>query len=175
MKRIGNLVEHELKWTQPRALTRGFELRDGDAVAATLVFRSLISSFATVETADGSWTFKRVGFFRPHVTICVAGSESEIATFKNDTWTAGGSLILPDGRSYRANSNFWQSKFEFTNETEEPLVRFQKLGVVHLSAMVEITRAGVKLRELPWLVALGMYLIVKMQDDAGCAAAATAG
>jgi hypothetical protein len=31
--------------------------------------------------------------------------------------------------------------------------------------------AGVKLKELPWLLALGIYLIVKLRDDASGAAA----
>ncbi len=35
MKRMQDLVGRELKWVQPRAMKREFELRDGDEVAAT--------------------------------------------------------------------------------------------------------------------------------------------
>ena len=64
-------------------------------------------------------------------------------------------------------------KYEFANEREEPLVTFRRFGgPIHLSAITEITPAGQLLPELSWLVALGWYLVVKMHDDAGTAAAA---
>jgi hypothetical protein len=179
MKRIRDLVGHELDWVTPSALNRAFELRDGNEIVSTLRFRSLFGSFATAETADGSWTFKRVGFFQTRVTVCAAGSETEIASFRNSTWTAGGTLTLASGHSFRANTNFWMSKYEFQDEAEHPLVRFRKLGgLFHLSAKMEVTPAAAGLDALPWLVVLGWYLVVKMRDDcsaAGGAAAAAAG
>ena len=45
---------------------------------------------------------------------------------------------------------------------------------MHFSSKVELQPAGAKLAELPWLVALGWYLVVKMQDETGAAAAAAA-
>ena len=175
MKGMRQLVGRELKWTQPRAMKREFELMDGDEIAATLRFRSSFGSFATAETADGAWTFKRVGFWQTRVTICPAGSENEIAVFRNNTWSVGGTLELPDGRGYRANTNFWATSYEFKNDQDEPLARFTRItGVIHLSSKVEITPAGARLAELPWLVALGWYLAVKMHDDAGAGAAAGA-
>jgi hypothetical protein len=47
-------------------------------------------------------------------------------------------------------------------------------GVLHLSSTVEILPEAAALAELPWLVALGWYLAVKMHDDAGGVAAAAA-
>jgi len=175
MKDIRLSIGRELKWTQPSGMRREFELRDGDELVATLRFRSAFGSFATAETAEGSWTFKRVGFWSTRVTICPAGSEQEIAAFRNSTWHGGGTLELADGRRYRASTNFWQSRYEFQDPAEKPLVRFQRIGgLFHLSAQVEIAQAAAELPELPWLVALGWYLAVKMHDDAGGAAAAAA-
>jgi hypothetical protein len=39
---------------------------------------------------------------------------------------------------------------------------------------VEVEPEGLKLAELPWLVALGLYLVVKLRDDAASGAAAGA-
>jgi hypothetical protein len=173
---IRDLVGRPLKWTQPRALHRHFELRDGEEVVATLGFRGEFGSFATTETADGNRTFKRVGFWQTRVTICVAGTDREIASFRNNTWTAGGTLELADGRKFPANSNFWKSSYEFKNEAGESLVQFRRIGgPFHLSSQVEVRPAAASLVELPWLVALGWYLAIKMHDDAAGGAAAAAG
>src|SRR5262249_13851170 len=54
MKRLRELVGRELKWTQPRATKRDFDLLDGEEIVATLRFRSFFGSFATAGTADGT-------------------------------------------------------------------------------------------------------------------------
>ena len=91
-----------------------YELRtEGGEPAATLRFRSSFGSFATAEGADICWTFKRIGFFQTQVTIRACGSDDDIAHFKNNTWTSGGTLDLADGRTFQATTNFWQTKFGF--------------------------------------------------------------
>src|SRR5262245_22372961 len=114
MKRMQDVMGHKQEWIQPRAMKRDFELRDGEEIVATLEFRSAFGSLATAETAEGSWTFKRVGFWKTRVTICESGSEAEIATFKNSTWSSGGTLELGDRPPLRADTNFWMSKYQFT-------------------------------------------------------------
>jgi hypothetical protein len=107
--------------------------------------------------------------------VRIADSESEIAAFKNNTRSGGGSLELADGRRFPANSNFWHTRYEFKNENDDPLVRFVRIrGALHLSSTVEVTPAGAHLPELPWLVVLGWYLSITMHDDASGAAAAAA-
>jgi hypothetical protein len=175
MRSIRERIGGGLKWTQPRAMKREFELKAGDELVETLRFRSAFGSLATVESSEGSWTFKRVGFWQTRVTICAAGSEQEIAGFRNNTWSGGGTLELPNGRQLRANTNFWMSKYEFQDQAEQPLVRFTRIGgAFHLSAQVEILQAAADLPELPWIVALGMYLAIKMHDDAAGAGAVAA-
>lgn len=174
MKNIAELIGRELEWLQPSAWKMEYELRAGDELIATLRFRSSFGSFATAECADGCWTFKRVGFFQIRVTIRACGADVEIATFKNNTWSGGGTLELPDGRKMLATTNFWQTKFEFQTEAGETLVRFKPGGLVHLTAKVEIQPAAAGLPELPWIVMLGWYLVVMLyMDTASTAGAAT--
>jgi hypothetical protein len=109
------------------------------------------------------------------VTICSAGSDAEIATFQNSTWSGGGTLQLSDGPSYRANTNFWMTQYAFENEARESLIQFTRIGgFLHRSALVTVMPAAASLAETPWMVALGWYLAIKMQDDASGAAAAAA-
>lgn len=171
MQRLVELIGLGLKWTQPRVLKMNYELLAGDALAATLNFRSSFGSLATGESADGCWTFKRTGFFQPRVTIRVCGYEADIAVFRNNTWSGGGTLELPDGRKLLATTNMWQTNLEFKTESGEILMRFKSAGLLHHSATVEIQQQAIGLGELPWLVMLGWYLIVMMNMDAAAAAA----
>ena len=95
---------------------REYELHARDAVAATLSFRTSFGSFATAPRAEGTWTFKRVGFWHTRVTVRAAGTDADLAVFKNKTWSNGGTLELPGGRKYQADTNFWATRYEFKRE-----------------------------------------------------------
>jgi hypothetical protein len=173
MRKIASLAGRDLRWVQPHALKMEYELLDGDLPAATLRFRSSFGSFATAESADGRWTFKRVGFWQTRATIRAEGSDREIAAFRNATWRNGGSLELPDGRRYLASNNFWMTQFALTTVEGEALVSYRKVaGVLHMSADVTIAPPAAVVAEMPWLVAFGWYLAVMAHLDSSSVAAA---
>lgn len=169
MKKAADLIDCELKWTQPGAFKMRYEMYAGEELAATLNFRSSFGSFATGASADGCWTFKRTGFCQTRVTLRPCEVETDIALFRNNTWSGGGTLELPDGRKLLATTNLWQTNLEFKTESGETLLRFKSGGLIHLSARVEIQRQAIELAELPWLVMLGWYLIVMMHMDSAAA------
>lgn len=174
MRHIAQMTESELEWVQPRALRMEYELRAGEEVVATLRFRSSFGSFATAESTDGCWTFKRVGFWQTRATIRPCGSETEVASFRQGTWSSGGTLELLDGRRYRASTNFWQTRFQIESENGEPLIHYRTHGMVRLAAQMEITPLAAELPEMPWMAMLGWYLAVMMHDDSSAAASAGA-
>lgn len=166
MMKLAKLAGQELKWVQPHASKMEYELRAGNAVAATLRFRSSFGSFATATSADGTWTFKRVGFSQTKATIRASEAETDLAVFKNNTWSGGGTLELPDGRKYPANTNFWATQFEFTTEMGDTLIRYKNIGgFLHMSSETEILPIARNIPELPWMVMLGWYLTVMMLMD----------
>jgi hypothetical protein len=170
MLKMTDLIGRELKWIQPSALQMAYALQAGDTVAATLRFRSSLGSFATAESADGIWTFKRVGFWNPKVTIRAEGSDHDLGLFKNNTWHSGGTLELPDGRKFPANTNFWATKYEFKTETGELLVSYSAIGgVLHMSSAVTIPAHTLEMAQMPWIVPLGWYLAVMMYMDSAAA------
>jgi hypothetical protein len=176
MRRIGELIGHELRWERPHALKMEYELRDASDRVATLRFRSPFGSLATGESAEESWTFKRVGFLQTRATIRTSGSDLELAVFRNNSWTGGGTLELPDGRRYAANTNFWATSYAFTGPAGEPLVQYRRPhGLSLMPSVVEIHSAAARLDELPWLVILGWYLAIQLQQDAGVAGVVAAG
>jgi hypothetical protein len=164
MKEISK-VQGLLRWVQPSVLKMNYELHANDELVATLRFRSLSGSFATGETAGGCWTFKRIGFLQTRAAIRACGSEAEIATFKNNTWTGGGTLTLSSGRNFLATTNLWQTHLEIQTETGEVLIRLQTSGVWQTSADVSITPSGLEMPELAWMTLFAWYVIVMMQAD----------
>lgn len=166
MKRMRDVAGGPLRWVQPGTWTSAYELHAGDDKVATLAFRSAFGSLATGESADGSWTFKRIGFLSTRVTVRRSGGDTDLAVFHNNTWSGGGTLELPDGRKYRANINFWATQYELRTESDSPLITFRRVGgLFHLSSAVEVHDAAKALAELPWLVMLGWYLAVMLHRD----------
>jgi hypothetical protein len=160
-----------LEWRQPNLFKMEYELKSGEALLATLRFRSSWGTFATAESAQGCWTFKRVGFWQTIVTIHPCNSEEETASFKKNTWTDGGTLLLPGTRKYLAKTTFWQTQYEFRTENGEALIHYQNSGFVRPSAKVTIHASAQAMPELAWMVPLGWYLIVMMHYDSAAAAA----
>jgi hypothetical protein len=165
MTPLSGLGGRPLKWIQPSAFDRRYELRADDEVAGTLAFRSAFGTLATAHCGDGCWTFKRVGFLQTRLTIRACGGESDLAVFKNQTWSGGGTLELPDGRRVRADMSVWRSNLQWATESGETLVRFTMGGVFHVNAAVEVDPTAVDMPELPLLLTLGWYLTVMMQSD----------
>jgi len=170
MRKIAEVVGQQLKWVQPSVLAMQYELRAADELAATLRFRSCFGSFATGESADGCWTFKRIGFWQTRVTVRACGEDVDRATFRNNTWSGGGTLELSGGRKFLATTNFWQTNLEFQDELGGTLIKFKSGGLLHLSATVDLEPNAVSLPVLPWMVMLGWYLTVMMHLDSATAA-----
>lgn len=156
----------ELQWAQPRASRRTFELRSGERLVATLAMRSVWGTLARAETAAACWTFKRVGFFQQRVEVRPCDSDTSIGMFVNATWAGGGTLTMPDGRTFRATTNFWSTKWRIEDEHGAELLRFDYGGVFRLRAHVHVADHARDLAELPLLLTLSWYLIVMLAQDA---------
>jgi len=147
-----------------------YELRAGDELAAVLRFPSSFGSYAKAESADGCWTFERVGLWRNKTVVRACGGKTDLAVFHNSRWGSGGTLNLPGGQKYLASTNFLHTDLEIRDEVGEPLLQLWSGGVVRLSASSLIHPAAGRLTSAPWLVMLGCYLLVMMKVDAITAA-----
>jgi hypothetical protein len=176
MRKITEAASGPLKWIQPNLFKMHYELRCGEEEhVADLRFRSSWGSLATGESAEGCWTFKRVGFLQTRVTIRPCGGDTDIANFRNNSWSGGGTLEFPDGRRFPATTNFWQTRFEFRDDSGVALVRFESRGFLTQSVGVTIQPGALPLPELPWVVILGCYLTVMMQMDSAAVATGVPG
>lgn len=171
--RISQLATHPLKWEQP-GMKMAFDLMTGDTLVATLKFRSAWGTLAYADSGDGSWTFKRVGFWQKSASIRINGVDEDLAIFTNNTWSQGGTLEFANGQSFKATTNFWMTQMEWQTEDDQPLVRFHIGGFFKQSAEVEILPEATQIPELPILILFGWYLILMLHSDSAAASAAAA-
>jgi hypothetical protein len=171
MEKLRHGSINSLTWVQLRGPGREFELKSGDLVFATLKWEKLFGSLATAATAEGAWTFKRVGFFKPSITIRALGSEQNVAVF-SPGWTGAGTLEFANGLKLKwTNRDFWHSIWGFLDETGEDVLVFKSSpGLLKLTVQVDIKRDT---PENAVLAAMGMYLLILMSDDLSATTAAT--
>jgi hypothetical protein len=77
---------------------RTYDLRSDGGILARLTWQSECGSLALGESAEGRWTFKRMGFFHPFVTVRAQGAPGDLAVMRS---TRGATLLqFADGRSF---------------------------------------------------------------------------
>jgi hypothetical protein len=180
MRPIAEVLSLPLSFTQPRAMERSYELRAGGELVATLEFQSAFGSLAVAKAAEGSFTFKRVGFFSPQATARREGSESDLAVY-TPRWTGrDGELALAGGeRLHFGPANFWGTRFSFGDAEGRTVTTFGPEPDVHrfsdlfrTQALVTVDPAASARPDLALLVLFGWYLVILRHQDASAAAAA---
>ena len=152
-----------LRWVQPSVWKMNYQLVRGSEEITSLRFKSSFSYQATVDNADGCWTFDMNGFFRPRVSIRFCGSETEIASFRYEGWKGGGTLEFQNRPRLLVTANLWQTHLDLQEISGENLMNFKYDSVWCTSATVRIPPNALSTPEISWLVALGWYLMVIMQ------------
>jgi len=173
MQSIRKIAPATLYWVQMRAIKHEFDLRSGDELCGTLRWEKAFGSLASSTSEDGQWTFKRVGFLNPRVTVRQPGSDMDIAIFKPG-WTGSGVLELPSGHRFQwEHKDFWRLQWAF-EEAGQELLRFKsRAGSLRMKVRVDLAPSVKNLAEASLLASLGMYLLVLMRDDSVAASAAT--
>jgi hypothetical protein len=177
MKPFSEISADPLEWREPKALEQHYELYQGDEIFATLIFKTAFGSLATAETTECKWTFKRVGFLNPRVTVRELGSDGNLAVFQPRFW-GDGELILTSGERFTWKpTNFWQTEWVFQDTYDRLWVKFKsgteksKLSdLFKTQAMLEIAPVIPARETLPLLVTVGWYLMILHQQDAAAAA-----
>lgn len=182
MEPLINAQDLPLYWIQPKTMARDFTLHSGTHEYATLKFQSTFGSLAIAVTAQHTWSFKRVGFFNPRVTVRRPNEELDLALYQ-PSWTGTeGTLTISSGQSFQWRAtNFWATKFTFRDSSGKSLLWFKEGAEEHhisdlfkTQAIVEIEPHTWQAGELDLLVTLGWYLLILYHEDAGAVAAASA-
>lgn len=170
MRAIVDTAREELLWVQPAARKQWYELRAGDEILATLRWQR--QTLAEADSADGRWTFKREGFWRPQVTVRSLGSEENAATFRPH-WMGGGTLEIPGQPTISlVAADFWHSQWEWRRPDGLTVVHFKsRQGISKVGGEVQIAPEALRSADVGLLVLLGWYLIVLLARDSAAASA----
>ncbi|OPY25804.1 MAG: hypothetical protein A4E28_02943 [Methanocella sp. PtaU1.Bin125] len=157
-----------LRWVQPHAGKRFFELRAGDDAVATLSWEKAFGTLATAQTADRTWTFKRVGVFNTRITVRSPGSDADLAVFRPG-WGYGGTLEAW-GRAYAWKKlDFWGNRWGFAGQDGAVIATFGYAGgldhLFRLEGLAEVSPGTPAVADLPLLLTLGWYIMILISDD----------
>jgi hypothetical protein len=163
MRSLRDLKGASLAWEQPRAMRSEYELRSSSDLFATL----RVTDFGrrtSAESADASWTIRRLGLFRQSCEVRDARSAGLIATFKGN-WLGRGSLAFTDGQCLRWRvASFWWTRWQFEREDGTPVVRLSsRSALFRARASVEIEPGAEARAETMPLLVLGWYLLLTMR------------
>ena len=161
MRRISDCVDGSLVWAKTSWRRKDYVLDCDGQDVAKVRFQRLFGSLATGESAEGCWTFQQVGLMRRRTVVRECGDERQVAVFRNNWWTFGGTVELSTGERYRIRPNFWMTALTIATEVGEPIVRHHWVRLLKSSRTVEIAPVARSLEELPWLVMLGWYLLIQ--------------
>ncbi len=183
MEDLANHLTEELYWTQPKAMSRSYELQAGTTVVGTLKFETALGSLATARADGGTWSLKRMGFFRPHVTVRISGVATDVAVYRPKWTGTEGELAFADGHVFTwAVANFWATRYEILASSGRPLIEYKSGGrerglkdLLRSQAHVTLTEAGRRCPQVALLVLVGWYLILLQQADSAATAAAASG
>jgi hypothetical protein len=169
MRSLYDIGADELRWVKPRWWKRRYELRAGDEVVATLARSG--GSGAIGEWSSGRYRFFQKGWFRPRVLVSsdpLGDTDTPLATYTG----RDGALTFADGRVFFwRKPGKWRSKRVWM-DSAATLIAFDPASG-YTPAQVTIASEGARLAELPLLLLLGEYLIVRAREDADAASAAT--
>lgn len=181
METISTAIGLNLYWVQPRTFERQFELRTEDRLFGNLRFEKALGTLATGSSAAGRWTFKRVGFLNPRVTIREAGANDDLGVYWPKHWSGGWLEFVKGGKFHWKATNFWGTEWGFCDVQDrllfvlKPGVEKAKLSdLLKTQAVVEIAPQSHAHAALPLLLLLGWYLMILHQEDTAVTMATTA-
>jgi hypothetical protein len=161
-----SVLDRQLSWRQPNAMTRTWELRSRDGVIGLLKFPSLLRFEATGRIGDRAWRFVRKGFLTSKVEVWDDASGRRIAEYTGHFPGGSGSVALEDNQRLEAFNNFLLTEWSLRDRQDRTLLRIHNAGVfLHTSASVDLPASSPLLDANPWLILLGWYVLVLKHGD----------
>lgn len=172
---FGEVRPGDLECNAPSAMRRSFVLHQDERVFATLDWRSAFGTLAVATTVGGSWTFKRVGFWSPRVTVRREGAPEDEGVFRPTGWcgSSGELRLANEPPLFFEREGFWSATWRFRDAAGATLVRIGDVsGVFRRRAAVMLSDKADP--HAPLLSCLLWYLAVLTHDDEAATAAVVA-
>jgi hypothetical protein len=172
-------MEHQLKpgnkilIVKPKITRSCYELTLDEKVIGSFLFPKTFGTLADVTLFGEEWSLKRMGFWKPYITVRRKTSDQDYLQVPfSGKWQGLLSLTMPDGRSYElGQTGFWNPKWVWT-KYNVALMEFDLKSGLKKYAEVTIREQD---QLLNLLLVIGVYgLIMQGWDEAASAGAATA-
>lgn len=129
-----------------------------------LRWQSAFQAAAFGIAAEGQWRFKLQGLvFKQWVRIEPPRSSGDQKVFQARP-SFNGTLEYGDGRAFHWESNFWLTKWIWTDERGAELMRVERSLSLRAEGSVHIEPVALSHPEIPLLTLLGWYLIMLLSD-----------
>lgn len=161
-----------LSWRQLSATQRNYELVSGGQVIASLRFVKTLGTLAEAQIKGVTYSFKRIGFIHPKITIRKAPFEQDIGAVEM-SWRGTGTAVMNNGRRYLLKrASTWGGKWEVLDDNGEALATMKlRRGFLRIEADVSVHEKGSRDSDLVLMLALELYIVVLIQQDSAAAAA----
>lgn len=175
MAEMKDFAGKRLEWQRKGLMQRGWELRGGGEVLATLNWLKIMGTLAEATAEGTAYTIKRSGFLHPYVTVRRAPFDEDVARM-DLSFGGNGTLQFPDGKRYSFQKmSFWGYKWTFTDESGNVILNVGQQSAFKNTGEVFIEAGGAGDRHLPLLVILAWYMAVQIMEENTVAAASAAG
>ncbi len=142
------------------------ELRVGDDIYAELHRHSIFGSLTTGEVLSGKFSFKRMGFFKPYITVRQDGTETDLAVQRKAgrgeeelRFTDGTVFVWKATKDKKKEKGYYDSKGNL-------LVGFiPKHGLMKSSCEIRLTPDTAACPQIPLLLMAGWYHLILENED----------
>ena len=161
------ISETQLRWRQPAAFARRYELHGASGPVARLEFLKKAGPLATAQLLNAHWNFERQGqaFSR---TLIRDTTGARIGEYRPNPFGTRGRLTLADASAYNlAATNKWNTDWQWLNDHGDGLLGFRfKSGIPNAA---EVFLGDPSQPDLGLLVTFGFYLLILPHEDAALA------
>lgn len=156
----------KFSWYKKFEDKRIYELSAEKKVIASLIWTKNYGTLAEACSAEGKWTFKRTGFFKPIVTVRKLNDDVNYGSLKF-SWTNESELLLANGKKYFwKNLNLWRGEWGFVDEKNNIVLQtvpnYNKRGA---DGFVYFNYKSIPKEDLYLLILLSWYIIVSYSEE----------
>jgi len=172
LKELSKAPHSGLKWSQRS--NKQDELASDKDVFGTINWSTWWSSLATAQSASGRWTFKRVGFLHPRITVREPGREANLCVVQV-AWSGEAALNILGRGAFRWVPDVWHRKWVLRGPDDKEVMHITLSGFINVNGSVTINPEWLNDPTLSLLALLGWYLIMLVvSEDATVAAGSVA-
>jgi hypothetical protein len=162
LKQLARAPPAGLKWTQRSS--KQDELASDKDIFGIISWSTWWSSLATAQSAEGRWTFKRVGFLHQRITVREPGREANLCVVQV-AWNGEATLNILGRGAFRWVPNVWHRRWVLRGPDDKEVMNVTLSGFVNVSGAVRIDSKWLSDPMLPLLALLGWYLIMLVVSE----------